>query len=140
MRCQEIMKSSVESIKESDSAQTAARKMREANVGFLPVCDDAQRPLGTVTDRDLALRVVAENRSMATAVRDIMTKQVVSCRPMDEVTDAARMMAQKRKSRIMVVDDDGRLTGVISLSDIAVRDGAHAAQTLGQVALREARA
>ena len=60
MLCQEIMKHPVKWVAQDDTARTAARVMREENIGFLPVCDRSGRVLGTVTDRDLAIRLVAE--------------------------------------------------------------------------------
>lgn len=106
-------------------------------VGFLPVCDDGKRPMGTLTDRDIVLRVVAEGRPVETSVTDVMTLEVVSCRPDDDIQIALNKMSENRKSRIMVVGDDNALVGVISLSDLAQH--AEAGDTLRDVAEREAR-
>jgi CBS domain-containing protein len=140
MRCEEIMKKDVECLSLQSTAQEAAKKMREQNVGFLPICDGSKKVLGTVTDRDLVLRVMADGAKMNTAVKDIMTHEVVACRPDDDLKKAAGVMATRHKSRIMCVDLNGRLVGVISLSDIAQRDDGTAVQTLRQVTEREARA
>jgi CBS domain-containing protein len=141
MRCQEIMKQTVQCVSPEDSVQTAATRMREANVGFLPVCDESSKVLGTITDRDLALRIVADERPMSTRVSDVMTQEIVACRPEDDVTKAEDMMGKNQKSRIMCIDARGRLMGVISLSDLAQRqqDGARTAYTLRRVTAREAR-
>jgi predicted transcriptional regulator len=68
-----------------------------------------------------------------------MTKEVVACRPKEDLTRVEQLMAQHHKSRVLVIDENNLLVGVISLSDIAERDGAHAAQTMKQVSERETR-
>lgn len=138
-QCQDIMKTDVECLSARDSAHAAARKMRDQNIGFLPVCDEEMRVLGTVTDRDIAIRLVAEQQPAGTPVERIMTRDVVACRPEDDIRDAQELMSDYQKSRIMCVDDDGMLVGVISLSDMAKLDGSRAAMTLSQVSRREAR-
>lgn len=138
-QCQQIMKRDVECLSPRDAVHDAARKMRDENIGFLPVCDEAMQVLGTVTDRDIAIRLVAEQRPSSTAVEQIMTKEVVACRPEDDISEAEELMAERRKSRIMCVEDDGTLVGVISLSDIAELDGSRAASTLDRVSRRETR-
>jgi CBS domain-containing protein len=141
MRCQEIMKRDVESLTPQDTTQAAARRMRDENVGFLPVCDSSGKAIGTVTDRDLALRALCDGRPATTPVGELMTREVISCRPEDDLRTAEDLMAQKHKSRIICVDGAGKVVGVISLSDIALReDGARASQTLRRVSEREARA
>jgi CBS domain-containing protein len=122
MLCQDIMKRTVEFVLPSETAQVAARRMKQTNIGFLPVCDDARKVLGTITDRDLAMRVLAEDRPATTRVEELMTRENVSCRPSDDVRWAERLMAKHHKSRIMCVDERGSLVGVISLSDIADRE------------------
>ena len=140
MRCREIMKSDVESVSSTDSAQTAARLMRDENVGFLPVCDQSKRVIGTITDRDLTIRVLAEASPSTTRVEDVMTREVVCCRPDDDLEDAEKLMGKNQKSRIVVIDAGGALVGVISLSDIAQREvGPKASQTLREVSQREVR-
>lgn len=136
--CSDLMKSDIEILDARATVLDAARRMRARGVGFLPVCDDARRPLGTLTDRDIVLRVVAEARPVETPVTDVMTLEVVSCRPEDELSIAETRMGENRKSRIMVVGDDGALVGVISLSDIA-KHGENASDVLRDVAQREAR-
>jgi CBS domain-containing protein len=141
MQCAEIMKTDVASVGPEDSAQTAARTMRERGIGFLPVCSAEGTVLGTVTDRDIALRVVADAIPPDTPIGSFMTKNVVACRPTDDVRDAERLMAQERVSRIMCIDESSdRLSGVISLSDLTqLESGGRAARTLRQVSSREAR-
>jgi CBS domain-containing protein len=141
MRCETVMQKDLVCVVPGDSAQRAALLMREHNIGFLPVCDEERRAIGALTDRDLALRVCAEGNDPAMiAVADVMTRGVVACGPYDELTDAERVMAQNRRSRVMVVDDYGRLLGVISLADVVKRDSnRHAARTLRHIVSREYR-
>jgi CBS domain-containing protein len=142
MKCQDIMKVDVECISPDDSVHDAAQCMRDENIGFLPVCDDAGRVIGTVTDRDLTIRVLAEGKdAVSTKVQDAMTRDVVSCRKADPLKRAEELMADNHKSRIMVLDDDEKLVGVISLSDIAQYESPRRTYALfQQVTEREARA
>ena len=140
MRCEEIMKRDVQYVQPTDPVQAAARRMREANVGFLPVCDSSRKVLGAITDRDIALRIVADGRPPTTAIGDVMTREVVACAPGDDVRRAEELMGKQHKSRMIVADEEWRLLGVISLSDIAqVEDASRASQTMKQVTEREAR-
>ena len=138
--CRAIMKTSPQTAREADNLQQAAYRMALANIGFLPVCDDRRRVLGTVTDRDIVIRAVAVGAAPEIAlVRDIMTRKVVACGPDDALDRAERLMAQYQVARIVVTDPDGALLGVISLSDVAEREPAVvAARTLRAVADREA--
>ncbi len=140
MRCEEIMKREVECVSPRDTVEDAAILMRDENVGFLPVCDESKKVLGTITDRDIAIRLVATKKRGNTLVEDIMTREVVACRPGDDVREAERLMAKEHKSRIMCVDERENLIGVISLSDLAQHErGKRASETLRQVSEREAR-
>jgi CBS domain-containing protein len=133
------MKRDVECVSQTDSIQDAARKMRDNNIGFLPICDNNKKVLGTLTDRDLAVRVIADGKPLNTRVLDVMTREVVACRPSDDLRRALDLLSQKRKSRILCTDDAGRLVGVISLSDIAQRgEDAQIAKTMREVTGREA--
>jgi CBS domain-containing protein len=139
MRCSEIMKRDIECASPDDTVESAAETMRAQNVGFVPICNEDDEVLGTLTDRDIAIRLVADHKPSDTRVREIMTADCVACRPEDDVAIAAQTMAEHQKSRIMCLDDDDRLVGVISLSDIAQRGDDSASATLRQVAHREAK-
>ena len=139
MNCSEIMKTDIECVSAQTSVQAAARKMRDQNVGFLPVCNESMNVLGTVTDRDIAVRAVAENLPAGTPVDALMTHEIIACRPEDDLSYARELMAQHQKSRIMCISRSGRLEGVISLSDLAQLDEQAGADTLRQVSSREAR-
>jgi CBS domain-containing protein len=134
------MKKAVECASPRDTVEDAARKMRDRNLGFVPVCDQSGSILGTLTDRDIAIRLVAEKKPGSAFVEDVMTREVVCCRPEDDLAKAEELMAKNQKSRIMCVDANGRLAGVISLSDLAQADsGAGASDTFRRVSEREAR-
>jgi CBS domain-containing protein len=140
MKCKEIMKQAVECVSPRDTVEDAAGRMREENIGFLPICDQSNKVLGTLTDRDVAIRLVAAKKPGGTMVEDIMTREVVACRPDDDIRDAEKLMAEHHKSRILCVDEDGRLAGVISLSDIAQHErSGRVAETLREVSEREVR-
>ena len=120
MKVQEIMTKEVELVHPDDSLMEAARKMRVRDIGFLPVCD-GDRLVGAVTDRDLALRGVAEGIDPKTSLgRDLITSPIVYCFDNDSVEDTAKLMEQHQIRRVVVVSHkDKRLVGVVSLGDIA---------------------
>jgi CBS domain-containing protein len=140
MTCDEIMKNEVQTVGESATIRSAAEKMASSNIGFLPVVDDDGKVLGTITDRDIAVRAVAKGRSPdTTPVGEVMSREVVAVRSSDDLAAAEQLMVQHHKSRILVTDPAGRLQGVISLSDLAVREpGKRAAVVLREVSSREA--
>jgi CBS domain-containing protein len=139
--CREIMKREVECVSPQTTVQEAAKKMRAENIGFLPVCENGTKVVGTITDRDLAIRVLADGRPATQQVKEVLTREIVSCRPDDDVHKAEQLMSTKHKSRIMCIDEGGRLVGVISLSDIArVEDASRVADTMKRVSEREAKA
>ena len=139
MICSDIMKSDVECVSPQTPLQDAARKMRDQNVGFLPVCDDRMHALGVLTDRDITVRAVADGLSPTSRVEQVFTAEVVACRPDDDVGHARDLMARHQKSRIMCIDDSGRIQGVISLSDLAEVDEYEGASALREITARESR-
>ncbi|HEY6002250.1 MAG TPA: CBS domain-containing protein [Anaeromyxobacter sp.] len=133
MRVEDMM-SSARCCREEDSVRDVARVMRDENIGFVPICNEKNEPVGAVTDRDLVIRVLAEGRSGEEQVSSCMTRDVVATQSGDDVRTAMRLMRDERKSRIMVCDDQGRLQGVISLADVAdVESEEEAGETLQQV-------
>ena len=134
------MKADVECCAEDHPAQCAAQEMRDGNLGFVPICDEGKRVMGVVTDRDLAIRLVADNLPATTKISRVMTREVVGVRPTDPLSRARELMQSRKKSRILVLDADDRLVGVISLSDIVQAEGdREAASVLRGVTSREAR-
>ncbi len=141
MLCEELMTCDVVTLSPTDRVDAAARRLRDENVGFAPVCDGEGRPVGALTDRDIALRVCADDRRAGrTHVEEIMTRELLTCRVGDDVTRAEALMVARRKRRILVLDRDGRLVGVLSLADLAAREDAQRAlDTIRRVGARELR-
>lgn len=124
LKCSVVMTKDPVCCVPNDPVSEAARIMKEENVGSVPVVEskETNRLVGIVTDRDLALQVVA-NRcdSKSTRVADVMTSEVVTCRPDDDLQKALDLMAQHQLRRIPVVDDNSQVVGIISQADIATR-------------------
>jgi len=138
--CQDVMKSALKCISPQTTVEDAAVAMRDEGVGFLPVCDAAKRVLGTITDRDITIRAVAGREALGQAIEKFMTRSIVACRSNDDLAYAQELMSQEKVSRIMCVNEDGILEGIISLSDLAqLENGARASATLRNVSDREAR-
>jgi CBS domain-containing protein len=140
MLCRDLMKGDVLCVKAQTTVAEAAAIMRDEQIGFLPICDEARQVIGTLTDRDIAVRVVADNFSADEPVGLFMTPSVVACRSDDNLSVAQDLMGEMQVSRIVCMSETGELDGVISLSDIAqVGDGTDATATLRSVTVREAR-
>ena len=119
MQLSEIITREVETVRPDTSAREAAQRMRSMDVGALPVCD-GRRLLGMVTDRDLAIRVLAEGRDPnATPVRDAMTPDVTYAFEDDDVQRAADLMKEQQIRRLPVLDREKHLVGIVALGDIA---------------------
>lgn len=142
MRCEALMTCELETFRAHDTVHHVARRMRELDIGFAPICAPDGKPLGTITDRDIAVRVCAEDlRASATRAGDVMTRAPVTCRADDPVDRAEALMAAHHVARIMVVDHEDRLVGVISLTDVvAAEEDRRAAETYRRVADRDAHA
>lgn len=121
MEIKDIMTQSVVSIDAGESVEVAARTMKQHNIGALPVVTDGKL-CGMLTDRDIVTRCLAANRQPSnTAVRQVMTEQVTSVRPDMEAGAAAHLMGRLQIRRLPVVEN-GKLCGMVSLGDMAVRE------------------
>lgn len=139
MLCRELMKRELHVVRPDNTVQTAARLMRGGKLGFLPVCNPSGEVLGTLTDWDIVVRLVADDLPTKTQVAQVMTREVIACGPDEDVREAQARMRAAQKSRIMCTDAQGRLLGVISLSDIAqIETDTEAAETVRAVTTREA--
>ena len=119
MKVSEVMSRQVELASPDDSIQRAAQMMGRLDAGVLPV-GEGDRLIGMVTDRDIAIRGVGEGRDPAdTPVNEVMTREVRYCFEDDDVESVAENMAQLQVRRLPVLNRDKRLTGIISLGDIA---------------------
>ena len=121
MEIKDIMTQSVVSIDPGESVEVAARTMTRHNIGALPVCVGGKL-CGMLTDRDIVPRCLAANRQPgSTQVRQVMTEQVTAVRPDMETGAAAHLMGRLQVRRLPVVEN-GRLCGMVSLGDLAVRE------------------
>lgn len=119
MKVSEVMSRQVELASPDDSIQRAAQMMARLDDGVLPV-GEGERLVGMITDRDIAIRGVGEGRNPAdTSVNEVMTREVRYCFEDDEVQSVAENMAQLQVRRLPVLNRDKRLTGIVSLGDIA---------------------
>jgi CBS domain-containing protein len=140
MIAEEVMHRSPKCLTDKDTVLAAATLMRDENIGFIPICDEAGHVVGTLTDRDIVVRLVAEDGASSVALGWLMSRDPIVCRPEDELSTVERLMQDKHKSRIVCVNADGRPAGVISLSDIArVEDAERAGRTLRAITEREVR-
>jgi CBS domain-containing protein len=120
MQLKEIMTRNVEVANPDTRLQEAASKMKDLDVGVLPVCDGT-RLVGMITDRDITIRAVAAGRDPGqTRVSDVMTPDLVYCFEDQDVQEAASMMEERQIRRLPIISRDKRLVGIVSLGDLAV--------------------
>jgi CBS domain-containing protein len=121
MRVKDVMTRGVACMPPSATLQQAAQKMRDLDIGPLPVCGDNDRLVGMLTDRDITVRAVAEGLDSRTAlIRDVMTPTIVYCFEDQDVSEASRLMKENQIRRLVVLNRDKRLVGIVSLGDLAV--------------------
>src|SRR5207244_12201809 len=133
MQVKQLMTTGAECARPNDTVQEAATKMRDLNIGPLPVCGDDDRLVGMITDRDVTVRAVSEGLDPWTCrVRDVMTPNIIYCLEDQDVTEAAQLMKENQVRRLVVLNRDKRLVGIVSLGDLAVdtRDEELAGATL----------
>ncbi len=121
MKIQDLMTKDVQCVRESEPVQRAAQIMAQVNCGSVPVCDEQERVTGMVTDRDIAIQVVANGKQNAMC-RDVMSREVVTARPDTDAHEAADLMAQHQIRRLPVVDANGKLCGICAIGDLATVD------------------
>ena len=132
MTCSEIMTGNPEYVRPTDSVMKAAQLMKSQDVGPIPIVKDGKTLEGIVTDRDLALKVVAKGLDpKTTPVEDVMTDNVVTCNANDDIQKALELMQKHQVRRIPVVDSDDHLLGIIAQADVATRLGS--ARTTGKI-------
>lgn len=123
MQVHDIMSRKVELTNPSTTIRDVARKMRADSIGALPVGEN-DRLVGMVTDRDIVVRAVAEERLPgSTSVREVMSEKVCYCFEDDEIEEAARIMAEHQVKRLPVLSREKRLVGIVALSDLGRADG-----------------
>ncbi|UCZ51856.1 CBS domain-containing protein [Bacillus shivajii] len=114
----DIMTSDVETCSPQDNVYEVAVKMKELNVGAIPICEN-QHLLGMITDRDIVMRGVAEKKPNSSQVTDVMSDHLLTAEPSMSVDEAAKMMAEKQIRRLPIVENS-RLVGIVSLGDLAI--------------------
>ncbi|HEX5801344.1 MAG TPA: CBS domain-containing protein [Gaiellaceae bacterium] len=114
----EVMTPDPTTVEPGTSAQDAARKMKSEDVGSLPIVDGG-RLVGMITDRDLALRLVAEGKSADTAVGELGSRELVTIDPQQDLGEAARLMSEHQLRRLPVCEEDGKLVGILAQADVA---------------------
>ena len=121
MNIRDVMTTNPRSVAPGDPIQDAARIMRDEDTGVVPVVDNG-KPVGVITDRDIVVRAVAEDRELNRPVRDIVTTELVAVHPDMSVQEATELMSEHQVRRLPVIDND-RLVGIVSIGDIAVKEG-----------------
>jgi CBS domain-containing protein len=134
MQLKDFINYRIETVSPDDTLQRAAEKMRELDVGSMPVVSAGQL-VGVVTDRDITVRATARGDDpMVTKVSDVMTTDVVSCREDDTIEEVARLMQEHQIRRLFVLNENDELVGVTSLGELATATGNQ--QLAGQIVER----
>ena len=115
----DLMSGDVKVISPDMSIRDAARQMRDGDFGMLPVGEN-DRMIGTISDRDIAIRAVAEGKDADIKVRDVMSESIAWAYEDDSVEQAAKIMSERQVRRLPVVNRDKRLVGIVALGDFAV--------------------
>lgn len=114
----DLMTSDVETVRPDQTARDAASFMLSADTGSIPVCE-GDRVIGMITDRDIAIRGVAEGKGPECSVRELMSDDIICAREEDDIQSVANMMAEAQVRRLPVLDGNDQLIGMISLGDLA---------------------
>lgn len=138
MKAAELMTTDPAFCTPDDTIQDAARMMLECDCGCIPVVESAtdKRLLGVVTDRDLAVRATASGKGPDTRVADVMTRDVRTCRPDDDIAAVEDIMSKEQVRRVPCADDSDRLMGMISQADLALNGAAASDSEVGRVVER----
>ena len=121
MKVSDVMTPNPRTVQLSDTIEDAARIMRDEDTGAVPVIED-DRVVGMITDRDIVIRAVADGDFECT-IDDIVSDDVVCATPEMSTSEAAELMSEHQIRRLPVVDDDEHLVGIVSLGDLAVKEG-----------------
>lgn len=130
----DVMSHDVKTLSPEAAIKDAARQMRDGNFGLMPV-GEHDRLVGTLSDRDIVIRAVAQGMDASTKVRDVMSTEVLWAYENDSVDKASQIMSDNQIRRLPIVNSDKRLVGIVALGDLAV-DGAdmmRAGQALSEI-------
>ncbi|QJR10644.1 Hypoxic response protein 1 [Usitatibacter rugosus] len=122
MNVRDVMTPNPRVVQLADSIQAAAVVMRDEDTGVVPVVDGGQKLVGVVTDRDLAIRAIADGKHYGETVREFLSTNLITATPDMSTADAAKLMAHHQVRRLPVVEFD-MLVGIVSLGDLAVKEG-----------------
>lgn len=138
-RCREIMTAVVRTASPGDPLNLVSAMMRDGDMGSVPIVD-GEKLIGIITDRDIVVRAVADGKTPDTPVSEVMTTEIFSVRPDAFVFEAIRLMGDRQIRRVPVVDEHGRLAGIIAMADIALEteDQREIAETLEDISSGEA--
>ena len=124
MKASEIMTPSPKCCTTGDTATDVAKAMRDCDCGAVPIIDKGSRAVvGIVTDRDLAIRVLAEGRGGDTSVSEVMTASPRCCKAEDDIREVERVMSENQVRRVPIIDVSGNCVGIVSQADIATKKG-----------------
>ena len=120
MNCRDVMLTLIYSCREQDTVAECSELMRDEKIGFVPILNERGEIAGVITDRDIVVRVIAEGKPVTTPIRDVMSVgTLLTCQPDEDLRVLEERMGKQQKTRAVVLDETGKLVGIISLSDIA---------------------
>ena len=130
----DVMTANPSSVEPSTPVAQVAQLMQQENVGSVPIVEGGKL-VGTITDRDITIRIVAEGKDpQATTVGEVASRDLVTVDPQQNLDEALRLMAQHQVRRLPVVEEDGRLVGIVAQADVATEaPPEQAGETVGQI-------
>ncbi|HEY3183189.1 MAG TPA: CBS domain-containing protein [Gaiellaceae bacterium] len=132
-KIQELMTKNPRTVTADATIAEAAKIMRDEDAGVVPIVEGDQL-VGVITDRDIAIRAVAEGKDGQTKVRDIASQDLVTIDPQQDLDEALRLMAQHQVRRLPVVEEDGKLVGIVAQADVAkAGDDARTGEVVEQI-------
>ena len=132
MKVSECMTPAVEIASPDQSIQMVAQTLREIDAGSMPVGEN-DRLIGMITDRDIAIRAIADGKGPDTRVREVMSEHIHYCFDDEEVEDVSEQMAEQKVRRLPVLNRDKRLVGIVSLGDLSLSDGKSGGEALSDI-------
>jgi CBS domain-containing protein len=131
----ELMTSNPRTVQPDATAADAAKLMRDEDTGIAPIAEGDGRLVGVVTDRDIAIRVVAEGKDATTTkVSDVASQNLVTIDPQQDLDEVLRLMAKHQVRRLPVVEEDGKLVGIVAQADVARHtDAARTGEVVEQI-------
>jgi len=118
-RLKDVMSRDVKLVAPETTIREAAQQMRDGDFGMLPVAEN-DRMIGAISDRDIAIRAIADDKGPATTVREVMSEGICWAYEDDSIEQAATIMSERQVRRLPIVNRDKRLVGIVSLGDFAV--------------------